>query len=162
MTDTIHTWLDERETIHGKATKGPWKHVDKPFRGDVGHNVSSPERVVVFGGFDSATPEAEADAISIADAHNTLPKLLAGVRAVLELHRRVPVLTKVLDDGCHDIEFHGVEDLGAEYMCSHPSHVEEWTCRECSELGQDNPDGEFPEWPCATVQKLQESINDDE
>lgn len=85
MTDSIKSWVEERRAIHTAATEGPWEHGVKPFRGDIGHNVSSPERVVMFGGFESASPTAEADSVAVVDAHNALPRALDALEAVLEV-----------------------------------------------------------------------------
>ena len=87
MTDTVKSWIEERRAIHTAATEGPWEHGVKPFRGDIGHNVSSPERVVMFGGFESASPTAEADSVAVVDAHNIFPRALNALEAVIELHK---------------------------------------------------------------------------
>lgn len=80
MTEPLRNWLEERETIHGKAEGEWWTTRDlRPptvFAGD-----GSADDVAVVTGFEVN------DAKAIVDAHNTLPKLLAGVKEVLELHQ---------------------------------------------------------------------------
>lgn len=84
MSDNLHTWLEERETIHGMATEGPWVYTD--------YGVEAPEPPNPEDRFDiltdviARTELKHEDTLAIVDAHNTLPKLLEGVKAVLELH----------------------------------------------------------------------------
>ena len=42
----------------------------------------------MFGGFESASPTAEADSVAVVDAHNMFPRALTALEQVLELHRR--------------------------------------------------------------------------
>lgn len=75
------------------------------------------------------------DAAAIVDAHNTLPTVLTALEKVLELHQPVEV---------------------------EPSDT---ICKACSNaIGAGDTLRYMPteEWPCPTVQKLQEAINDDE
>ena len=137
MTDNLHTWLEERETIHGKATEGPWEWEPesatedsyRPARvyaeGWTGYPVNDACEIVV--------PQTNEDATAIVDAHNTLPKLLRGVRAVLELH--VPET-----------------EYGPDYYSG------KYPCIECNRADQE---GLHPTpWPCPTLEALQEAIND--
>ncbi len=126
MTDNLRTWLEERETIHGKANRGKWVASDPAMWGD---DNDTPQSAVISEmhpiTWDDHSGEVfkPEDASAIVDAHNTLPKLLRGVRAVLELHS---------------------EDVYGECSSCVTAH------------------GAGIPYPCPTVQKLQEAINDAE
>lgn len=161
MTD-VQQWINGRRNIQAKAAEGPWElgHGGLDFSGLPDAIVCGEDDPIIYpqdergGGSWGAVADAEA----IVDAHNTLPRALSAIEEVLDLHRKAPVLNKVIDDDCHSIEDYGVES-GGEYLCSHPSHVTEWTCHECFELNGD--DDEFPEWPCETYKAIEGAISDE-
>ncbi len=95
----LRTWLEERETIHGKATEGPWHEaVVRYSADDIVYEIGTDRDEEISICRTERSPQATEDHRAIVDAHNTLPKLLAGVRAVLELHK--PVESVDGDDLC--------------------------------------------------------------
>lgn len=83
MTDNLRTWLDERETIHRNGWTGEWSwtldELDRSTLRSTGPVDFDLIRDDEFRGPSEVLEE-------FVDAHNTLPKLLAGMRRVLELH----------------------------------------------------------------------------
>lgn len=79
--------------------------------------------------------------------------------AALNLHRKVPVYAVPADE-CdeHDYETHGLELSIGEWVCTHHSHIEEYTCQECAELSEGNANGEYPNFPCPTRLALGEVV----
>lgn len=116
MTDTAKTWIDERQTIHAKATPGPWEFdFDGDIQGRRKGMSPDPEMDPIVGVLDR-----DEDNSAIVDAHNMLPRALDALNKVLELHH---------------------EDDSGE-------------CAYCYFGGANE------EWPCATVQAIEEAIND--
>lgn len=91
MSDAITAWIKERRETHAAATKGPWElgHGGLDFSG-------RPDSIVCGDGDDpiiypqdergGSSWDRDADATAIVDAHNTLPRALDALSAVLELH----------------------------------------------------------------------------
>lgn len=124
MSDTVKSWIEERRAIHAAAESPWWTTRDlQPatvFAGD-----GSAEDIAVLTTFEHI------DAAAIVDAHNTFPRALDALSAVLELHK--------------PFEW----SFGYEPIKS---------CRACAGFGaaQDNA-----EWPCATVQAIEGAINNE-
>ena len=91
----------------------------------------------------------EADTEFIAHAPEDIRALLAEVKAVRELHRKVPLYETPADECTeHDPDIYGIElDYAGEWYCS--QHVAEWVCAECF-----TDDGEYVEYPCDTMRAL--------
>lgn len=135
MSTDIQNWIQERETIHRNGWAGEWSWS----LGDLDRatlRATGPTNFDLIRDDEYRGPSEVLD--EIVDAHNTLPKLLAGVRAVLELHR---------PDQPEPKDWMGRDRV--QY------------CKHCE--ANDAHTGEpLPvPWPCATVQKLQEAINDE-
>lgn len=86
MTDTVKAWIEERRAIHEATTEGPWVAEYSAETGDcvIPHDAQNTREAVAVTRLFHRT----ADANAIADAHNTLPRALDALNAVLELHRR--------------------------------------------------------------------------
>ena len=87
MSDTVKSWIEERRAVHAKGSSGRWdcneRNWDEPYGMtlvyDVFHNGETMDRDHVA---DAAYDNAEV----IVDAHNTFPRALDALNAVLELH----------------------------------------------------------------------------
>ncbi|RBP66404.1 hypothetical protein DFO66_103351 [Brevibacterium sanguinis] len=94
MTDDLTAWLAERKRVHAAATDGPWHAMEfEDAPGDWGVPIidggepgSMKAHVTAYAMTFGNVPQTKKDAESIVDAHNTLPRLLAAVEAVLGLH----------------------------------------------------------------------------
>ena len=85
--NTIKSWIEQRRNVLSHAAKGPWR------TGGWGALLSADNEQLLAG---TATSEGyvqdEADERAIIDSHNTLPRALNALEAVLE----------VLDAGVRD------------------------------------------------------------
>ena len=87
MTETVKSWIEERRAIHA-AAPGKWKkYLTTHSSGGVIVEDENEEMLFYDAGFGVTVAEPD-NAIAIVDAHNTLPKLVRGVRKVLDMHRR--------------------------------------------------------------------------
>ena len=113
MTDELRTWLNERETIHGEATEHlyfqHWGEQNQ--NGDYGESILFDER----DGEELARGLLDVDGEAFVDAHNTLPKLVRGVRAVLELHK--PIESIDGDDLCSTCAEEGDCTVAMHWPC---------------------------------------------
>ena len=93
--------------------------------------------------------EAGRDGELYEHAPEDIRALLAEVKAVRELHRKVPFYDTPADECTeHDPDIYGIElDYAGEWYCS--QHVAEWVCAECF-----TDDGEYVEYPCDTMRAL--------
>ena len=87
------------------------------------------------------------------------PRANAALRAVLELHRKVPLYAhedacETPDDQEHRDERH-ILDSG-EYWCE--DLIEEYTCAECYRVQDLDSLGGPPAYPCSTVKAIQEAM----
>lgn len=157
----IKSWIDERKAIHAAATDGPWYKT--PNDRILSESVQWPEGddYDVAGGFGCKGAVVEAihdfDGNAIVDAHNvTVPTALSIVEAVLELHRAETTYQNVSEceneDEDHEDERHTESEDGTPICLDLPDYA---ACRSCQ------VDGEPVEWPCATVQAIEEAINDE-
>ncbi|WP_167197993.1 hypothetical protein [Brevibacterium pigmentatum] len=115
MSDTVKSWVEERQAIHAAATDGPWYKT--PNDRILSESVHWPEGddYDVAGGFgrDGAVVEAihDFDGNAIVDAHSMFPRALDALNAVLELHVK---------------ETGGTPDGGVADVCS--CGVSYWPC----------------------------------
>ena len=141
--------LQEIEARLEAATQGLWDVETIPETGE--------SRVVVFSNTGdpmldvSVAPygvRAE-DAEFIAYAPEDIRALIEEVKAVRELHRKVPLYDTPADECTeHDPDIYGIKlDYAGEWYCS--QHVAEWVCAECF-----TDDGEYVEYPCDTMRAL--------
>ena len=94
------------------------------------------------------TDSGEALAEFIAHAPEDIRALLAEVKAVRELHRKMPLYDTPADECTeHDQDVYSIELDSAEWYCS--EHIAEWVCSECF-----NDGGEYVEYPCSTARAL--------
>ena len=93
--------------------------------------------------------EAGRDGELYEHAPEDIRALLAEVKAVRELHRKVPLYDTPADECTeHDPDIYSIElDYAGEWYCS--QHVAEWVCAECF-----TDDGEYVEYPCDTMRVL--------
>ena len=88
------------------------------------------------------------DAEFIAYAPEDIRALLDEVKAVRELHRKVPLYDTPADECTeHDPDIYGIELDSGEWYCS--EHIAEWVCSECF-----NDGGEYVDYPCETARAL--------
>ena len=89
------------------------------------------------------------DAEFIAHAPEDIRALLGAVKAVREMHRKMPLYDTPADECTeHDPDIYGIElDYAGEWYCS--QHVAEWVCAECF-----TDDGQYVEYPCDTMRAL--------
>ena len=94
------------------------------------------------------TDSGEALAEFIAHAPEDIRALLAEVKAVRELHRKMPLYDTPADECTeHDQDVYSIELDSGEWYCS--EHIAEWLCSECF-----NDGGEYVEYPCSTARAL--------
>lgn len=127
MTADIDRLLDAMQARCDAATEGPWEasvgeisqswERPEPWKPIVSTDVSC--MGYCYGG-SAAGVEEEADAEFIAAARTDLPRLIAAVRAVLEVHERIPSGSDYLVDLC------SCQDLYTE--------EEGWPCRTVTAL----------------------------
>ncbi|MBB1034619.1 hypothetical protein G6031_09485 [Dietzia sp. CQ4] len=90
------------------------------------------------------------------------PQMLAGLRAVLDLHKPVP---RFLVDGFEERTYRSREEVVEATECD-PGDVTEWKmCAECARI-EDGPDGTGPsevgyanaDHPCPTVRAVEAAL----
>ena len=87
MSDTVKTWIEERQAIHAKATDGPWRaRPGDEIEGPGGDNLMGGD-TEYFSGFMLRGENATA----VADAHNMFPRALDAIEAVLKVHTPIEV-----------------------------------------------------------------------
>jgi hypothetical protein len=149
----VSGWEELRRLEQG-ATKGPWSAEPYLIDSEYGRlRITSPSD---GNHYNTAEAIQAADAEFIAAARNQLPSILAALDAVLASHRKSPVFDMPIDNCGHDYETFGFESDDGEIYCT--KCVNEHTCAECADLSRDNMDGEFPDWPCATVRAITEAL----
>ena len=131
------------------ATQGPWDVETIPETGEsrvvVRSNTGDPMLDVSVATHGVRAEDAE----FIAHAPEDIRALLDEVKAVRELHRKVPLYDTPADECTeHDPDIYGIElDYAGEWYCS--QHVAEWVCAECF-----TDDGQYVEYPCDTMRAL--------
>ena len=115
MTD-IQAWIDKGKTLASQATEGPWQtdgcevtqHWSRPepWQTIVDTEVSCMD--YCYGGSAKGV-ERDEDAGFIADARTRLPRALAALQAVLDMHR--PIWVDGIEYCKHCVDF------GGEYPC---------------------------------------------
>ena len=94
------------------------------------------------------TDSGEALAEFIAHAPKYIRALIDEVKAVRELHRKMPLYDTPADECTeHDQDVYSIELDSGEWYCS--EHIAEWVCSECF-----NDGGEYVEYPCSTARAL--------
>ena len=94
------------------------------------------------------TDSGEALAEFIAHAPKDIRALIDEVKAVRELHRKMPLYDTPADECTeHDQDVYSIELDSGEWYCS--EHIAEWVCSECF-----NDGGEYVEYPCSTARAL--------
>ena len=131
MTD-IQSWLDEARALADQATEGTWEaYADSDYQ-----PAGCPpiiEHLVYAGAVETpiinwGNGSTKADATFIADARTRLPQALNALQAVLDLHK-------------------------PEEYDGYPHSPDGVMCAVC--LTEYN---EYEEWPCPTVQAIQEAL----
>ena len=167
MTEQLHARLAENQRVIEASTPGPW---ESEGGGEIGQHWSRPEpwKPIVstqvscgsycYGGSAEGVRE-EADAEFITAARTEWPRVNEAVRAVLEVHRKVPLYAhedacETPDDQDHRDDRH-ILDSG-EYWCE--DLVEEYTCAECYRVQDLDSLGGPPAYPCSTVKAIQEAM----
>lgn len=130
MTDTVKSWVEERRTIHTKATDGPWYKTPNDRILSEGVQWIEGDDYDVAGGFGCKGAVVEAihdfDGNAIVDAHNMFPRALNALEQVLELHQPMGVFTGFVP-----------------------------VCAECADIG-----GGDVAWSCPSVQTIEGAINE--
>ena len=141
--------IQEIEARLAAATPGPWDVETIPETGEsrvfVRSNTGDPMLDVSVAPHGVRAEDAE----FIAHAPEDIRALLDEVKAVRELHRKVPLYDTPADECTeHDPDIYGIElDYAGEWYCS--QHVAEWVCAECF-----TDDGQYVEYPCDTMRAL--------
>lgn len=161
MTDTrIEAWLAERRRIHAAATEGPWEAYEGPCREPA--NILTPQHTpipMINGCCDGdGYLDNPADVVSIVDAHNHLPTLVAVVGMVLDRHRPDALYQTAdqceNDDEEHQDSRHWEAEDGTLLCEDLPAGITQ--CRTCR-----YDDGEPEDWPCAELRALEAVIGDE-
>ena len=103
----------------------------------------------------SSTAGATADELAMAWelARNDVPALVAALRAVLDLHRPVPVYAYAEDCGCGNEDHFIIEDEWGEDLCF-DTPTGDVQCSHC------RAEQSYVEHPCETVRAIEEALND--
>ena len=145
--------LAQIEARADAATDGPWTWAShRTVDGDE-WAVFDPHDWALASNRDGWTPDAE----FIAHARTDVPRLVAALRAVLDLHR--PLRLYEHEDVCgrtdeeHCDERH-VEFEGCEYYClDHPTDYV--MCAECRDV-----DGDSVDYPCPTARAVEAALGE--
>lgn len=125
-------------------TETPWEERSEGI-GEPWFVVHDSEYVAYVASLRSDQP---ADAEFIARAPEDIRVLLGAVKAVRELHRKVPLYDTPADECTeHDQDVYSIELDSGEWYCS--EHIAEWVCSECF-----NDGGEYVDYPCETARAL--------
>lgn len=158
--------LDEIQARADAATEGPWE----ADCGTISQHWSRPEpwQTVVstdvacmaycYGG-SAAGVEREADAAFIAAARTDLPRLVAALRAVLEVHRGAQYLGEPGDAGCpHDDDYDGDRHFvtaDGDWLCVDAA-AGDFYCLGCPLDEWGDPIA----YPCPTVTAITEALEE--
>lgn len=148
----IKSWIEERRAIHAAAPGEAWSNYGTPpfevydstkyADGDMGEVLAETRALKVSH--------------AITDAHNMFPRALDALEAVLKVHRADTTYQNVSecenDDEDHEDERHTESEDGTPICLDLPDYV---ACRSCEVAG------EPVEWPCETVEAIQEAISDE-
>lgn len=158
---TAAEWLDAIEVRATTATPGPWRDgMGTHGLGADGPSFVTVDAIAANGAVNRVAElmldkDGAADAEFIANARADVPALVAVLRAVLALHRSVPVYD--LDDkcACEDRDNHDVmESRNGDLLCL-ASPTGSFICDECSHDDQD----EETAYPCPTVRAVTAALD---
>lgn len=149
-TDQIRTMLDA-------ATDGPWMFNRL-------HGVQqAPSRAVqvaensyeVVGVVPVENLQSDEDGELIAAAPDLAAEVLQlreGIKAVRDLHRKMPIYDIPVEECDHDIETYAIE-IDGEWYCT--LHISGYVCEHCNEMDEySNTDTDYP---CLTIRALDEA-----
>ena len=140
--------IQEIEARLEAATQGPWDVETIPETGEsrviVRSNTGDPMLDVSVAPHGVRAEDAE----FIAHAPEDIRALIDEVKAVRELHRKMPLYDTPADECTeHDQDVYSIELDSGKWYCS--EHIAEWVCSECF-----NDGGEYVEYPCSTARAL--------
>ena len=144
---STNTALDDIKARAEGHTEGPWRTWQ---HGD-GHRNAGVETTWAHEGDE---PKQITDWCFLADAEliAAAPKMLAALKAVQALHRKVLVYVTEAGDCKHGADCESVEIAG-ESMC--PDETDGYTCGYCAELNTE----EYPDWPCSTITAIEDALS---
>ena len=147
--------LDEIQARADAATEGPWTWA--------AHTTADGDEWAVFDGGDSAIAGNRdgwsPDAALIAAARTDLPRLVAALRAVLEVHRGAQYLGEPGGAGCpHDDDYDGdrhFESADGYWLCEDTA-AGDFYCLGCPRAEWGDPIA----YPCPTVTAITEALEE--
>lgn len=148
--------LDEIQARADAATEGPWEAAtsEATMNDRSEYRIGLPSRPQVF-----RASMRSADAAFIAAARTDLPRLVAALRAVLEVHRGAQYLGEPGDAGCpHDDDYDGdrhFESADGDWLCEDTAAGDSY-CLGCPRDEWSDPIA----CPCPTVTAITEALEE--
>ena len=148
-------WIAEQRRVEQAATEGPWEAGTGD--GDPHPHVWTSRSsacvaeitYVVPNDYGDVRPD---DAVFIAEARTSLPKMRAALEAVLALHEPVAVYAQADECECGNEDHAIIESAQGDDLCW-DTPTGEQRCGECLD-----EDSEYIDYPCPTVAAIAEAL----